>query len=231
MSNFTPFSISKQAQSSSNQAKAKPESFEDKVKKRKPSRISADAQIAVQSDKTLISQLRSFANTGETSKSIATLEASYTKPTSKTSVPPSLPPSSQNFNKNQLEKLASQTSKPITDDEADADVSEPETESDLESLTGDDKIPTDPNPDEEDESHEILREQLGGIDIRKRRHDEVDQKLKRRTVVDRVALLGVAARELQATQEALSWALGVEVVKNEDDDEETRSKRIKSETA
>lgn len=231
MSNFTPFSISKQAQSSSNQAKAKPESFEDKVKKRKPSRISADAQIAVQSDKTLISQLRSFANTGETSKSIATLEASHTKPTSKTSVPPSLPPSSQNFNKNQLEKLASQTSKPITDDEADADVSEPDTESDLESLTGDDKIPTDPNTDEEDESHESLRERLGGIEIRKRTHDEVDQKLERRTVVDRVASLGVASRELQATQEPLSRALGVEVVKNEDDDEETRSKRIKSETA
>ena len=224
---MTPFSISKQAQSSSNQAKAKPESFEDKVKKRKSSRILADAQIAVQSDKTFTSQLRSFANTGGTSKSIAALEASHTKPTSKTTVPPSLPPSSQKFNKNQLEKLASQTSKPIYDDEADADVSEPGTESDLETLIGDEQIPTDPNPDVADENHEILREQLGGIAIRKRRHDE----LERRTVVDRVASLAVAARGLKAHQEALNRAFGAEVVKKEDDEEETRSKRIKSETA
>ena len=142
-----------------------------------------------------------------------------------------MPPSSQNFNKNQLEKLASQTSKPIYDDEADADVSEPGTESDLESLIGDEQIPTDPNPDEADEDHESLREQLGGIAIRKRRHDELDQKLERRTVVDRVASLAVAARGLKAHQEALYRALGAKVVKNEDDEEETHSKRIKSETA
>ena len=231
MSNFTPFSISKLAQSSSNQVKAEPESFEDKVKKRKSSGISADAQITVQSDTTLISQLRSFSNTGETSKSIATLEASHPKLTSKTSAPPSLPPSSQDFNRNQLEKLASQISKSINDDEADADVSEPNTESDLESLTGDEKILTDPNPDEEDESHERLREQLGGLEIRKRRHDEVDQKLERRTAADGFGSLLVKAEELKPTIEALDRALGVKAVKNEDDDEETRSKKIKTETA
>ena len=193
--------------------------------------MSADAQISPQSDKSLISQLRSFANTGETSKSIAPLEASHSKPLSKTAVPLSLPPSSQNLNKNRLEKLASHNHKPITDDEADEDVSEPNTESDLESLPGDEMILTDPNPDEADESHERLREQLRGIEIRKRSDDEVDQKLERRTAMDRMASLGDIRREIKPTLEALNRALGVKAVKNEDDDEKTPNKRIKSEAA
>ena len=138
-----------------------------------------------------------------------------------------MPPSSQTLNKNQRWKPASQTFKPVNDDEADGDVSEPNTELDLESLTGDDTILTDPNPDEADESHERLRKQLGGIDIRKRRHDEVDQKLERRTAVDQ----RTAAREVKASAEASERLLGAKVVKNEDDDVEARSKRIKSETA
>ena len=217
MSNITPLSISKKAQSSSNQANAKQESFEDKVKKRKSSRISADGQIAVQADKILTSELRSFANTGETFRSIATLEANHPKPTSKTTVPPSLPPSSQNLIKKQPGKFISRTFKPVNDDEADGDVSEPGTESDLESLIGDETISIDPNPDEADESHETLREQLRGIEIRKRGNDEVDQKL-------------VRGEEARARVEALKQAWGLKVVKNEDDEEETRSKRIKSES-
>ena len=138
-----------------------------------------------------------------------------------------MPPSSQKFNKNQREKLASQTSKLIDDDEADADTSEPNSESDLESLTGDDKIPTDPNPDEEDESHESLREQLEGIATRKRRHNE----LERRTVVARVASLAIAARGLKAPEETLNRALVAKAVKNEDDGEGNHSKKIKSERA
>ena len=179
---------------------------------------------------TLTPQLRSFANTGETSKSIPTLEANHPKSTSKTTVPPSLPPSSQNLNKNQGWKPASQTFKPITDEEADTDVSEPETESDLESLTGDDTILTEPNPDEADESHERLRKQLGRIEIRKRRHDEVDQQLERGTAAGSSGSLLVKAEEARARVEALKQVWGLKVVKNEDDDERTTSKRIKSES-
>ena len=217
MSNITPLSILERAQSSSNQAKAKPKSLEDKVEKRKSSRISADGQRAFQSDKTLTSELRSFANTGETFKSIATLEASNTKPTSKTTIPPSLPPSSQSLIKKQPGKFVSRTFKPINDDEADGDVSEPGTESDLESLIADETISTDPNPDEADESHSSLREQLRRIEIRKRGHDEVDEKV-------------VRAEEARARVEALKQVWGLKVVKAEDDDEELPSKRIKSES-
>ena len=127
-----------------------------------------------------------------------------------------MPPSSQSLIKKQPGKFISRTFKPINDDEADGDVSEPGTESDLESLIGDETIPTDPNPDEAEESHEKLREQLKGIEIRKRVHDEVDEKL-------------VRAEEARAKVEALKQVWGLKIVKNEDDDEEARSKRIKSE--
>ena len=128
-----------------------------------------------------------------------------------------MPPSSQNLIKKQPGKFISRTFKPVNDDEADGDVSEPNTESDLESLIGDETISTDPNPDEADESHENLREQLRGIEIRKRGHDEVDQNL-------------VRAEEARARVEALKRVWGLKAVKDEDDEEDTRSKRIKSES-
>lgn len=143
------------------------------------------------------------------------------KATPKTIVPPPLPPTLQDFKKIQLENLASQTSRTTIHDEADMDLSEPETESDLESLNGDDKIPTNPNPEEEDEHHRDLREQLGQIEIRKRRHNEVDQKLDSRSTSDQHASLREVARRH-----------GMNIAKTEDDDEEEApNKRIRSGTA
>lgn len=189
--------------------------------------------MLAQSDRTLPPQLRSFSDPGETHKSIATLEAIHTKTTSKTTFPPYLPPSSQIFNKDQLEKLASQTSKPINDDEADMDVSEPNTGSDLESLIGDDDIPTHPNPEEEDCSYELLRERLEVFGMRKGRHDEVDQKLDRRSTSDQLKLSRDAStRELNLVVEALNPTPGMNLVKYEhDEEEETRRKRVRSGTA
>ena len=77
----------------------------------------------------------------------------------------------------------------------------------------------------------MLRKQLGGIEIRKRRHDEVDPKLARGIIVDRLVSLGFTTRELEATGRPLERAPGVKVVKNEDDEEKARRKRIKNETA
>ena len=184
------------------------------------------------SDGILAPQLRSFSKPGETSKSIATLKASHPKTTSKSIVPPPLPPTLQDFKKLQLEKLASQTTKAIIDDEADEETSEPNTESDLESLLGDDEIPTNQNPDEEDENHRDLREQLGQIQIRKRRRDEVHQELDVRLLSDEYASLRGVARQVEAAAEAQSPTHGMNFVKNEDDDEEEApSKRIRSGTA
>ena len=188
--------------------------------------------MPAQSDGTLPPQLRSFSGLGQTSKPIAALKASRTKTTSKITVPPPLPPSLQAFKKIQREKLASQTSKPINDEEADTDVSEPGTESDLESLIGDEKIPTDPNPEEESHTHESLREQLGGIEIRKRRHDEVDQKLDSRSTLDQLkSSKDAPTRDLNLVVEALTASREMKLVKKEDDEEEGRGKRVKSGTA
>ena len=218
-------------ESSSRQAKPEPESFEDKVKKRKSSRISANAQTPAQTDESLPSQLRSFGDPGETAKSIATLEAIHTKPASKTTFLPSLPSSSQTFSKNKLEKLASETSKPVIDDELDADVSETGTESDLESLIGDDEIPTHPNPEEDDYTHESLREQLRGIEIRKRRHDEVNQEFDNRSASELLTpSRDASTREPNLVVQALTPARGMQLVKKEDEEEERRGKRVKSGT-
>ena len=119
--------------------------------------------------------------------------------------------------KKQPGKFISRTFKPINNDEADGDVSEPGTESDLESLIEDETISPDPNPDEADEGHETLREQLKGIQIRKRGHDEVDEKL-------------VRVEEARARVEELKQVWGLKVVKTEDDDGKIPSKRIKSES-
>ena len=189
--------------------------------------------MTAQSDKTLPSQLRSFGKPGQKSKSIATLEAMRPKATPKATVPPPLPPTLQDFKKVQLENLASQTSRAIIDDEADTEFSEPDTESDLESLLGDDKIPTDSNPDEEDENHRDLREQLGQIEIRKRRRGEVHEELDRRSMIDGYASLREGAKQVEAAaEEALGLTHRMNFVQNEDDDEEEApSKRVRSGTA
>ena len=179
--------------------------------------MSADDQIPAESLTTFPPQLRSFSNPGATSKSIATLEASHPRSALKTPFPPSLPRSHHTFNKNQVENFASKHSKTINNGEADVDVSEPDTESDLDSIVGDDEIPTNPNPDEEDENHRKLRERLGQI-----------------AIISRVASDGYAsstevARQVGAKAEALGLAHGIGSVKNEIDAEgEARSKRARS---
>ena len=231
LSNLTPLSISKQAKSSAKQAKAEPESFEDKVKKRKSSHISADAQLPAQSDGTLPPQLRSFSGPGKIYQSTAALEASHTKKTSKITVPPPLPPTLQSFKKMQRGKFVSQTFKPIADDEAGMDVSEPETESDLESLAGDDKIPTHANS-EEDSASGVLREKFENFEIRRREHDEVDQEFDSRPTSEQLTSLRDAlTRDPNLVTDSLTANLRMRLVKNEDDDEEAPSKRIKREPA
>ena len=131
----------------------------------------------------------------------------------------------------QPEKLASQGSKPIINDEEDPDVSEPGIESDLESLIGDDEIPAHANPEEEDHIHEMIREQLGGMAIRKRRHDDVDQKFDNPPILDpRKSSRDASTSDLNLVVEALTPSRGIKLVKNGDFDEEGRSKRVRSGT-
>ena len=112
------------------------------------------------------------------------------------------------------------------------DVSEPDTESDLESIVGDDEIPTNPNPDEEDEDDRKLRERLGQIEIIKRRLDEMEQTFDSRAGSDGYASLTEVARQVEAKAEALGLTHGIGSVKNEVDAEgEARSKRTRSGTA
>ena len=112
------------------------------------------------------------------------------------------------------------------------DVSEPDTESDLESLAGDDEIRTNPNPDEEDENHRNLRERLGQIEIIKRRLDEMEQTFDSREGSDEYASLREVARQVEATAEALGLTHEMGSVNNAVDAEgEARSKRTRSGTA